>query len=39
MVDGDRAQLVRAREALADLWAAERRLVSESDLAANADEE
>jgi diaminopimelate decarboxylase len=39
MVDGERAQLVRAREALADLWAAERRLVSESDLAANADAE
>lgn len=31
LVDGDRAQLVRAREALADLWRGESRLIEGSD--------
>lgn len=39
MVDGDRAQLVRAREALADLWTGEKCLASETDAAASPDAE
>ncbi len=37
MVDADRAQLVRAREALEDLWSGERRLAPAADAAARAD--
>jgi diaminopimelate decarboxylase len=39
MVDGDRAQLVRAREALADLWTGEKCLAPVTDTAASADAE
>ena len=39
MVDGERAHLVRAREALADLWAGERCLAPVADPAASADAE